>query len=135
MNDTETLNNFVYTSRQHLRKICEEADLLTVFLFEHESVLLKATSLDVGAYGYGYPKLELWCLRDELKYLMTLAPGNWEKVMWPHGTAEYKNQTKSGIKICINTDLPPSCHLEYEEVHVPARTEKRAKVICREATS
>ncbi len=39
------------------------------------------------------------------------------------------------IKVTIEGYVPPTCRIEYEEVTIPARVERRSKIICDPATS
>jgi len=49
------------------------------------------------------------------------------------GTSLYCTGTIDGWRVDINNYLPPSCRLEYEEVEVPARIERRVhRIVCGE---
>jgi len=77
--------------------------------------------------------------REEIELaLKTFSGGKWNKTLSgiEPPAISYESPHFFGQHIPLRLwagQPPPSCHIEYEEVMVPARTERRAKLVCKEA--
>jgi hypothetical protein len=64
--------------------------------------------------------------------IISAFPGKWKKE--PAGDARVNYSTTfDGMQIrCYRGEPPANCKIVYEEVEIPARKERRAKLVCRE---
>lgn len=67
---------------------------------------------------------------DQVMKVVMRFPGRWKRE--PNGDRlDYTNKVSDEVTIrCYQGQPPPNCRVEYEEVHVPARTERRPKFVC-----
>src|SRR3990167_8720854 len=75
--------------------------------------------------------------REQVLDIIKAFPGRWHKSINSsmEGKLNYERETAPGeLPLRIwSGDLPPTCRLESEDVHVPAHTEKRMKIVCKDA--
>lgn len=76
---------------------------------------------------------------DQVMEVVKAFPGRWKKEPDGNGKIHYSITLRNSSKVtelieivirCYSGEPPPNCKVIYEDVLVPARTERRAKMIC-----
>ncbi len=67
---------------------------------------------------------------DQVMKVVLTFGGKWRRS--PNGERlDYSCNVNEDITLrCYQGQPPPNCHIEYEEVKIPARTERRPKFVC-----
>lgn len=105
------------------------------FITEIEvATLLESVNLSVepdrqSVYA-NYARLEL--TREEFAQLKQVVSGDWEKTFDQYSKKVRYSTMHNDIEFVVETEPPASCKVVEEEVHVPARTEKRARLVCKD---
>jgi hypothetical protein len=71
---------------------------------------------------------------DQVMKVVIAFGGRWNRE--PVGDRiNYVQEVAEGVKVrCYQGQPPPNCRVEYEEVTIPQRTERRAKIVCQPVT-
>lgn len=129
------------TIQEKIEEVQREASFLVKtanFLSEHAEILDSANAIGNYAWSYGFAiTVEADSevskkIRAYFTQRYNLSAPVWKKSMGEWG-AQYSNEVRYAdysISLTIQAPLPPTCHLEYEEVLVPERVYKKAVVKC-----
>lgn len=72
------------------------------------------------------------CTHPQVIQVIKAFPGRWTKKPAGDAKIHYSNKFDGMTIRCYAGEPPPNCKIVYEEVTIPARTERRAKLICQE---
>lgn len=71
---------------------------------------------------------------DQVMQVVMRFGGRWKRE-GVEDRINYSMEAATGVVIrCYKGQPPPNCKIEYEEVKIPARTERRAKMVCQPVT-
>ena len=118
----------------NLNKQISWAYYARMFVLEHLEAFDLLPDATISANHIDFDYLN----HDQVLQVIKAFPGRWKKE--PVGEKiNYSNTLRNISKTsgyeeiiirCYNGEPPPNCKIEYEEVLVPAHTERRAKMVC-----
>ena len=130
-------------TKEKLKQIYETIDNEEAVLAKKRRMLrefLPKIETFSGEYWIGFGYFKGCCLdienvsRETLPRLLEhLSAGKWQKELCGNTAINYINETMFDFPVRIYAVEPPgTCRIEIEEVEVPARKEKRYKMVCKD---
>jgi hypothetical protein len=115
-----------------IERCVAQTNAVQQFIERNESALNRLPDFYIDFWDV---ELNWWNLtHPQIMEVILAFPGQWSKE--PDYTGEYvqykltANRDANEVSLCIRGEPPPNCKVVWEDVEIPARTTRQAKLVC-----